>query len=224
MVTNPFSIFIPFNKHLKVVLFTKEDSVTTDEQVAQALGVSDVAGLWQEHGNKTIRVDSPVNRDQKADGMITDRPNLVLTVRTADCQPFVIFVPDKNVLGILHVGWKGLAAGAIPEFFKVLKNEWGIEPSETVVAAGPSLCMKCADFTDPKMELSGIDKKFIEGNCADLRSAADEEFFKLGVKKGNFERNPDCTRCNPEKYWTYRGGDKEDVIKGHTNVTTCYIK
>jgi copper oxidase (laccase) domain-containing protein len=69
-----------------------------------------------------IAADAPSNRTEEADGMITDVPGLALNLRVADCQSFVIFSPKKNVLGLLHVGWRGLISGAIPEFFAVLTN------------------------------------------------------------------------------------------------------
>ena len=135
---DPFSIFEPFSNRLTIALFTKEDDAPGEDAISAILGCEGCAGLEQVHSNKTIVVREPIHRTVQADGMITDVKGLALTVRTADCQPFVIVAPEKNVLGMLHVGWKGLIAGAIPEFYKVLKAEWGIKPSETMVGAGPS--------------------------------------------------------------------------------------
>jgi len=222
LLPNLFTLFAPFPK-LNVTLFTKEDDIHSDEQISTALNIPNVAGLNQVHGNQTIRVTEPLARTEKADGMITDQKNLVLTVRTADCQPFVVFAPEKNVLGVIHAGWRGLIAGVIPNFFEALNNEFGIEPKEALVAAGPSLCKNCALFSEPETELKGIDPKFIYGKNVDLNGIADTELFKLGVQQSNFEHHPDCTNCMKETYWTYRGGDKENVLKGHTNVVACWL-
>ncbi|MBU2213244.1 polyphenol oxidase family protein [Patescibacteria group bacterium] len=219
MITNPFTILAPFNDRLQVALFTKDDDIHSDEQLSQVLNIQNVAGLHQVHGNRTIRISGTLARTEEADGMITYQENLMLTVRTADCQPFIIFVPDKKILGVIHAGWRGLIAGVIPNFFKVLD----IEPQHTFVAAGPSLCKTCSEFGYPEAEISKIGTEFIDGTYVDLQGAAESQLFELGVLQKNLERHPDCTRCNPEKYWTYRGGDKEAVLEGHTNVMACWL-
>ena len=122
------------------------------------------------------------------------------------------------------MGWRGLIAGAIPEFFRVLKKEWGIDPSQTFVGAGPSLCKRCAEFTNPARELPSLSPQFVEKRHVDLQGAADAEFIALGVPENAIERSPDCTCCHPEKYWTYRGGDREAVKNGQTNMLVCLLK
>lgn len=47
----------------------------------------------------------------KADAMVTDRPNLMLGILTADCAP-VLFADHKAVVvGAAHAGWRGALAG-----------------------------------------------------------------------------------------------------------------
>lgn len=221
MKRNPFSLFAPYADRLRVVLFTKEDGTPTSEEIAGKLGTKDIARLWQVHGNRTVVVDAPMDRTEKADGMITDKHGLGLAIDAADCQNFVIYAPERNVVGMLHVGWKGLLAKAITEFYASLKKEWGIEPEETLVGAGPSLCVRCADFTDPRMELPTTDPAFFHNKCADLRGIADAELRSLGVQQ--IERHPGCTRCDPKNFWTYRGGDREAVLAGERNVLACTL-
>jgi copper oxidase (laccase) domain-containing protein len=83
--------------------------------------------------------------------------------------------------------------------------------------------MNCADFSDPTTELPGIDVQFFHGKNVDLRAIADAQLIACGVAQKNIERHPDCTRCRPDIYWTYRGGDREAVLQGKTNVTVCQI-
>lgn len=179
--------------------------------------------LNQVHGNRTISVHGPIDATEKADGMITDTIGLPLVIRVADCQSFCIFAPERRILGALHAGWRGLVAGGIEEHFNVLKREWGIEPKDVWIAAGPSLCQRCAEFTDPKKELPGIDPRFFDGRYVDLRGIADEKFRTLGVVPERIERHPDCTRCHPERYWSYRGGDRSAVQQGSSNLLLCSI-
>lgn len=214
MQKNPFTILKPFNDKLEVFLFTKEDNITSDDQIGD-----NVASLWQVHGNKTIKVDSPTSREEQADGLVTDKKNLTLSIRMADCQPIIAYDPESNTIGLVHVGWRGLVAGAIPEFFKIMN------PASSYVCIGPSLCQKCAIFSDPKNELPDVDLKFVdETNSVDLMGAADEQLYELGVSLDRIERITECTSCNPYKYWAYRGGDRDAVKDGNTNVLACYLK
>jgi len=49
----------------------------------------------------------------KADGLVTDKPGIVLGVLSADCAP-VLFADAKNrVIGAAHAGWRGALAGIV---------------------------------------------------------------------------------------------------------------
>ncbi len=222
---NPFTLFTPFSERFSVLLFTKADALRSDEgeRVADALGVDSFAALNQVHGNRTIIVQRPFDRTERADGMITDAAGLALIVRAADCQTFVAFAPHANVCGVLHVGWRGLNAGAMGRFFATLEEEFGIPPRDVFIAAGPSLCMKCAEFTDPSGELPNVGTSFVHGRNVDLCGAADAELRAVGVRRERLERDPRCTRCERETFWTYRGGDHDAVEQGFTNVLACCL-
>ncbi|MEI8230136.1 MAG: polyphenol oxidase family protein [Candidatus Peregrinibacteria bacterium] len=222
MLLSPFVSLRPFSSHIHVALVGKEISQPSFVDCAQEVGASSFATLHQVHGNRTIVLRKASDRTEQADGMITDQPGLALISRAADCQPFVIYAPSKKILGVLHVGWRGMLAGAITEFFHVLQQEFEITGKETIVCAGPSLGTECAHFSDPTNELAVIDTKFIHGNQVDLMGAADAEFSSLGV--AHIERPFGCTCCQPEKYWTYRGGDKEAVKAGAVNMVVCGLR
>lgn len=223
MIDRPFSLFEPYADRIRIAIFSKEDGISSDVDAAGCLGCKRAAGLHQVHGDRTVVMNESHDRTEKADGMLTSSQELLICIRWADCQNFVIYAPQKHIAGLLHVGWRGLVAGAIPAFFVALKENFDVEPAETYVGAGPSLCTQCADFSNPMEELANIDPRFIQGDLADLRSAAEDSFFSLGVPKECFQRHPDCTRCNPNTYWTYRGGHKEQVLKGKTNMLCCAL-
>ena len=221
MIDQPFRIFDPFIDTFCIAIFAREE--IDDEKAAAHLGATKTAGLHQVHGSTTILVENTVQRERKADGMITKEKNLALCTRWADCQNFVFYEPDAHVLGVLHAGWKGLHAGAIPSFFDTLLATYTVDTTKILVGAGPSLCQKCAGFTDPHTELPHFDSQFFDERHVDLRGIADQQIFAAGVVPTHFERSPDCTRCMPEKYWTYRGGDKESVMNGRSNMLAAVL-
>ena len=47
----------------------------------------------------------------RADAMVTDRPNLLLGILTADCAPVLFADHGAVVIGAAHAGWRGALAG-----------------------------------------------------------------------------------------------------------------
>ncbi len=219
MIRSPFALLRPFEDRLSVVLLTKEDHAHTDTEIAALLGHDRIASLHQVHGNRTIVVSGETSRTEQADGLITKTPGLWLTSRSADCQTFLAYDPTSHVLGVLHAGWRSIVAEAIPAFMHALKESGQSDADNLYVVAGPSLCQRCADFSDPAHELPNVPASLVrDGTYVDLQAATAAQLLACGVRPEHFERSPDCTRCMPETYWTYRGGHREEVEGGWTNV------
>lgn len=62
----------------------------------------------QIHGDK-IKVVTSKNPKTipKTDGLITNRKNIFLAIFTADCVPVFLYDFKKEVVGLIHAGWKG---------------------------------------------------------------------------------------------------------------------
>src|SRR5262245_27962685 len=69
-----------------------------------------VVRLGQVHGNRVVPVTSP-GAIPSCDGARTQTPELLLTVRTADCVP--VLLADEEGIALLHAGWRGLAGGIL---------------------------------------------------------------------------------------------------------------
>ncbi|HLD08013.1 MAG TPA: polyphenol oxidase family protein [Candidatus Peribacterales bacterium] len=197
----PFILFQQFPE-LRVGLFGKDSSCSSDEECAAHLGFKKVSKLNQVHGN-IIHVAENTKGIPDGDGLITAQTGLALSVRWADCQAFAVYAPEKKVIGVLHAGWKGMAVKAITSLYESLDESFGVKPEETFVGIAPSLCKQCADFTDPFNELPEHLHPFIDGKNVDLQAAADHELDSLGVPQNQRERHPACTRCG-EGFWSWR--------------------
>jgi len=218
MIDLPFSLLAPYKDVIDVKLFTREDHLSDDASIERALGTDQFAVLKQVHGNRIAVVRGPQRRTEEADGAATDVKGLWLCVRIADCQPLIAYAPKQHMVGVIHAGWRGVRDGIIPAFFKKISDEWRIAPRDAFVCAGPSLCIQCAGFTDPSTELSTVDPRFFHGRFVDLRGAADDQLETLGVPASHRQRSPDCTRCENDTYWSYRGTDHDAVKDGFTNI------
>ncbi len=218
MTEHPFEIFRPYADRIRVRLYERRDNICNDEDIERAEKLP-VANPEQPHGTLTMRVYGP-GHVPGADGVVTDTPRIALCARGADCQMFVFYDPVHHAGGTLHAGWRSLVAGALPACIEVMKREWGTNPHDLIVGAGPSLCFDCGEFTDPVKELSGVDEKFFRARLADLCSIATDQLHKAGVPLNNVERHRDCTRCDREHWWTLRGGDRDALATGVRNLLT----
>jgi copper oxidase (laccase) domain-containing protein len=54
--------------------------------------------------------------------MITKEKGIVLGVFSADCLPIFIFDQKREIIGLLHAGWKGGLKGIAKEAIKILKK------------------------------------------------------------------------------------------------------
>lgn len=223
MQRNPFVHLAKFT-NIEVAIFDRTDAVIGDQAAAAQLGYTDAAGLHHVHGARSIIVSGSLLRTEKADGMMTQTAKLVLCTRWADCQNFVIYVPAPEIMGVLHVGWRGVVAEAIPAFMQTLQEHWKIDPAHVFVGAGPSLCARCAEFTDPARELPNVPLQFVQGRHVDLQAAATAQWLACGIHPKHVERHPDCPKCMPEQYWTYRGGHREEVASGTSNMLVAVLK
>lgn len=87
------------------------------ERAARRVGADRrmLVGLTQVHGAEVVRVTKPweAGAGPRADAMVTDRPGIALGIITADCAPVLLADAEAGVVGAVHAGWRGAAAGVL---------------------------------------------------------------------------------------------------------------
>lgn len=97
---------------------------------------------WQVHGDILLRIKTPRPEKEphvKADGLITDQPEVTLLMRFADCVPILLYDPTRNVGGIVHAGWKGTVLQIAKKAVAFLQEQFGCTPSALIAGIGPSI-------------------------------------------------------------------------------------
>ncbi len=178
-----------------------------------------VVGTPQIH-SADIRVVTPENvgegitRDvpYPCDGFVTEHKNVTLIVRVADCAPILLKgtrEDGSHVVGAVHAGWRGAAAGIAPKCAKMLFDMG----AKTVVAAiGPSIGACCyqvgEDMRDSVAALQGrefADRHvfFRDGQLyADVAGISEELMLEAGVSQIDVLK--ECTNCKPWLYHSHR--------------------
>ncbi len=111
--------------------------------LAEWLGV-DPRHLWrmrQVHG-VVAHTDLAWSCDDvwpEGDLLATDRADVALAVRTADCVPILYVDVRTGAVAAVHAGWRGTVAGAAARMVQVLGDRFGSCPADLVVAVGPCI-------------------------------------------------------------------------------------
>ena len=108
-----------------------------------------LVSLYQVHGEKTVNVTVPFAADARprADGMVTDRPGLLLGILTADCAPVLLADRAAGVVGAAHAGWKGALAGITDSTIAAMER-LGARRNRIAAAVGPCIARSSYEVDD----------------------------------------------------------------------------
>jgi hypothetical protein len=82
------------------------------------------------------------------DGLITNLPNVVLGVRTADCIPVLLADKKKKAVGAFHAGWRGTLARIVEKGVGEMAAKFGSKPKDIVAAIGPGIRRCCYEVDE----------------------------------------------------------------------------
>jgi YfiH family protein len=174
----------PFDS-LNLGRWTDDDPAAVEanrDRVLALTGAERFAFGRQVHG-ATVLLDADEVVD--ADGQVETRPGVAPMALTADCLPIALAAP--GAVGMLHVGWRGLAAGILEAGVGALRLA-GVEGA-SAAAIGPCARGCCYEVADEVRTALGVEPA---GGPAliDLPAIARERLRAAGV-----ERVDDCGLC-----------------------------
>jgi polyphenol oxidase len=178
------------------------DSVMPDAQLVTVHQVHSAtvveAGDWSE-------MDRP-----HADALVTDRPNLLLGILTADCAPILLADAEAGVVGAAHAGWRGALAG-VAEATVAAMEELGARRERIAAAIGPCISARSYEvdhsFAERLLaEDSANERFFSEGPSAkphfDLEAYVAVRLASAGI--GRVEALGLDTYADPDRFYSYR--------------------
>lgn len=139
-----------------------------------------------------------------ADALITNLKGVVLSVLTADCVPILLFDKKKEVIAVVHSGWRGTYKEITFKTVERMKKEFNSNPKDILASIAPSIAKCCYEVDEDvaKFFQEGLtplkDKKFM----LDLVLINKNQLIRSGVE--NIEMSNICTSCNKEKFFSYR--------------------
>ena len=171
---------------------------------------------WLVHGTDVFIYDSPRPSTQpsppKADIILSDRPEVTLFMRYADCVPILLYDPVKEVVGLAHSGWQGTVRKVGAVAVEAMYKRYGSKPGDILGAIGPSIGPDYYEITDKTAQIveeafgGEADKVLPKYNHAihfDLWKANQMILEKAGLQQ--IELAGICTAENPDDWFSHRG-------------------
>lgn len=181
-------------------------NVARNRMLLNTLLPSEPVWLEQVHGIVVANADSASCLPQ-ADACIATHCSAVCVVMTADCLPVLLCDQQGTVVGAVHAGWKGLAAGVIEAAVHAMNV-----PAQNLIAwLGPAISQPAFEVSAEVREIfitadSKAASAFTAGQNgkwqADIYALARLRLNALGISKiygGDY-----CTYREPDKFFSYR--------------------
>ncbi|MBF0320720.1 MAG: peptidoglycan editing factor PgeF [Nitrospirae bacterium] len=167
-----------------------------------------------------LRKSADIGQECEGDAVITDRDDVFIGVRTADCVPIMLYDAHAGVVAAVHAGWRGTAKGILKAAINSCVKEFGSRPEDLSVAIGPSIRGCCyivgADVVEAVISATGgnggdyvIAKD--GGTYVNLANANTAQALSLDVRPENIWTSDSCTLCQSERFHSYR---KEGTRRG----------
>ena len=163
----------------------------------------------QTHSNKVIEINkNNYKKKINSDAIITRVKGLALGVVTADCVPVIIYDLKNEIVGCIHVGWKGAISEIIKNTIKKIKN---LSPNNNFVASiGPCIGKKSYEvdlsFYKKFLIKSKKNKKYFSNKTKnkklfDLRNYVANKLIELNVSVDHVNRDTFKEKTN---FFSYR--------------------
>ena len=145
------------------------------------------------------------------DGHATGVRGLLLTVTVADCIPVYLVAPQKQVIALLHAGWRGVAGRVLERGVELLKREAFARASDIVMHCGVGICGACYEVGSEVIEqlipgrrpgMNGASRH------VDLRDILVRQAGELGITEVSV--SPWCTAHDRDRFFSHRASGGRD--------------
>jgi YfiH family protein len=183
---------------------------------ALGLNAQRAVTTWLVHSCDVVVATEPMLEGQtwlaQADAIITQQPDMPLTMRYADCTPIVLHDPIQQAIGIVHAGWRGTAQRIASVTVQAMVRAFGTRPSDVRAVVGPSISWQ--NYPVGENVVSAIQEAYqnTEGllrphpddgqACLDLWATNARDLHEAGVE--DVQILPLCTAERTDEFYSHR--------------------
>ncbi len=188
--------------------------------VARSFGIEPHLFLTakQVHGSEILVIDQPnpeVSHFQRveSDAIITNQRQILIGILVADCFPVILYDRQKHVAAVIHLGWRGTAAGLLERSVKAMNEIFGCQSTDISAAVGPGIAAHSYEVDRPVRDAfrqgSGqwerISTEVRLGHWQlDLQKSILLQLDAAGIERSAVDVVKECTCCHKETLFSYR--------------------
>ena len=185
--------------------------------------------MYQTHSNKVVEIKkNNLKKRIKADAMITKMRGVAICVVTADCVPIIIYDVRNEIIGCIHVGWKGAFSNIIKNTIRKIKKL--NSNNKFYACVGPCIGRKSYEvdilFYKKFMAKSRNNKTYFtrKGKTKklfDLRKFVTDKLLEFNVKVDHINKDTFADKSN---FFSYRRSCKlKQKDYGRSISTICLL-
>lgn len=177
--------------------------------------------VWQIHSDlvKVVKTLEDIkNTEEKFDALVSNLPNTLLGVKTADCVPVLIGDPQTKSFASIHAGWRGTVESIVIKSIEKMRENYGTKAKDLICAVGPAA--GCENYEIGADVIEAFAEKFPESRhlfaptrenhaLIDLHTANKEQLLTAGVLEENISIAPFCTMERTDLFFSYRAEKKK---------------
>ena len=177
--------------------------------------IDTLSDSWLVHDTGVVVYNTPRSTEQtpppKADIVLTDKPEVTLYMRCADCAPILFHDPVKKAVGLAHAGWLGTVKGVARAAVDAMQARYGSKPADLRVVIGPAIGPERyevgPDVVSMVHEAFGADgvqllPQYSDATHFDLWAANRLVLENAGVR--HIEMSGECTAANNHLWFSHR--------------------
>lgn len=202
-------------------------------RIADSIGVAPDSLVISDQVHKTrIKVVDENDRGKgfifpkdykEIDGLITNKANVTLVTKYADCVPLFFVDPINKAIGLSHSGWKGTISRIGQITVSEMGKAFGSKAEDIIALIGPSICMDCYEVGEDVadefknafpskgqnnnnlMDSAKILKNNDRGRYQlNLWEANKRVLLEAGLSDEHIHISAVCTSCNSELLFSHR--------------------
>jgi len=188
-----------------------------------------LTGCWQVHGTDVRAVNSErdasprpgvLGDDQYCDALVSNTPDVLLAVKTADCVPVLIGDPASRSFAAVHAGWRGASSSIVKIAIQKLADDYDARVENLRAAIGPAANGCCYEVGSEVIDI--FKERFPQADQLltptrdghariDLQAANRNQLIAAGLSPDRIHLAAICTMDRNDLFFSYR---REKQLRG----------
>ncbi|MCP4521630.1 MAG: peptidoglycan editing factor PgeF [Cytophagales bacterium] len=192
---------------------TSENVVENRALLQKAIGTKHLIFPKQTHTNhvEVVTKKNQYDEFEETDALITNEKGIALAVICADCVPIILYDHKKQVIAVIHAGWRGTVGRIVQNTVQKMTEVYGSNPQNIWAGIAPSISKEAYEVGEEVIQIVketiGEDVFYAKDNekyLLDLWEANKKVLIESGIPYHQIEIAEICTYQSSDTFFSYR--------------------